>query len=994
MAAQRYAQQPNRLSQGGLIDRHRGLSFTFDGVSYPGYAGDTLASALLASGVRLVGRSFKYHRPRGILTAGSEEPNALVELRTGARREPNTRATVAELFDGLEARSQNRWPSLAFDVGAINSLLSPMFAAGFYYKTFMWPASFWEKLYEPAIRRAAGLGRASPLADPDRYETMHAHCDVLVIGGGPAGLAAALAAGRAGARVILCDEDFVLGGRLNSDENEIDGLDGGEWAAGAAAELAAMPRVRILRRTMVFGVYDGGTYGAIERVGDHIPVPNENLPRQRYWKIFARGSVLAAGAIERPIVFGGNDRPGVMLGSAVRTYLRRFAVAPGRKAVIFTVGDDGWRTAAQLAAAGVEIAAVVDARPEVAKSVTANCQAERSFLGANVVATSGSRALRRLQIRTQDGKLMAIEADLLCVSGGWNPSLALSTHLGGRPQWSPESAAFLPGQVPDGMSVVGAAGGTFSLSDTLREGNRAGLASADAAGFGGAAPVDHETGDEPTAVSPIWQVPDTRGKAFVDFQHDVTRNDIVLAAREGFKSVELLKRYTTLGMATDQGKTSGITGHAILAETLARSLPQVGTTVSRAPFAPVALGAIAGIHKGRDYQPTRYTAGHEWARAHEARFTEVGQWMRAQWFGPAGADMLKTISDEVRCVRSAVGICDVSTLGKIDIQGADAGRFLDRVYTNTFSTLPIGKARYGLMLREDGFVFDDGTTSRLGDDHFVMSTTTANAARVMQHLEHARQVIWPEFDVNLVSVTEQWSQYAVAGPRSRELLAALLGDAIDLSDPAFPHMACAEFDWNGIPARLFRLSFSGERAYELAVPASYGDAAIRQLIDVGAPMGVSPYGTEAMTVMRIEKGHVAGGELNGMTTAADLGLGRMMSTKKDFIGSVLAKRAALGDPARPCLAGFRPVDPRSRLHAGAHFLDIGARAETASDLGYMTSVAFSPTLGSWIGLGLIRDGAERIGDRVRAFDPVRNADTEVEICNPVFYDPDGGRLHA
>jgi methylglutamate dehydrogenase subunit C len=989
--------QPNRLAA-GVVDRSTSLTFKFDGKQYSGFPGDTLASALLAAGTKVVGRSFKYHRPRGILTAGSEEPNALVEMRSGARREPNTRATVAELYDGLEAASQNRWPSLAFDLGAVNSVFSSLFVAGFYYKTFMWPAAFWEKVYEPIIRRAAGLGSASMEADPDSYEKAHAFCDVLVIGGGPAGLAAARSAGRAGARVILADEDFLIGGRLNGDRREIDGLSAIAWARQAEAELLSLPEVRIMRRTTVFGVYDGGVYGAIERVSDHLSIPPAHQPRQRLWKIVAKRAVLAAGATERPIVFGGNDRPNIMMASAVRTYVNRFGVAPGRRATLFTTTDDGWKTASDLAAAGVAIEAIIDARREVAPALSAEAKriGARLLLDAKVVDTRGSGGLERVKVRDRDGRTMQIECDLLAMAGGWNPNLGLATHLGGRPRWSDTIAAFIPHDLPRGMRVAGAAGGSFTLDGALREGAIAGDEAAEATGFQATAASLPRTDEEATGLTPLWHVAESTTKAFVDFQNDVTSEDVALAAREGFRSVELLKRYTTLGMATDQGKTSNINGHAIMAALTERAIPEVGTTVSRPPYTPVALGAFAGHHRGKHFRPARLTAGHSWATERGATFVETGQWLRAQWFAASGEnDWLTTVSREVRAVRSSVGICDVSTLGKIDIWGPDAGAFLDRIYINVFSTLPIGKARYGLMLREDGFVMDDGTAARFGQDHFVISTTTANAAKVMQHLEHARQVLWPELNVRMVSVTEQWAQYSIAGPNSRRLIECLLGGTIDVSDAAFPYLACTEFTWrDGIPARLFRISFSGELAYELAVPARFGDAAIRAVMSAGAEFGATPYGTEALGVMRIEKGHVAGNELNGTTTAADLGLGRMMSKKKDFIGRVLAGRPALMEPGRPRLVGVKPVDSAARLKAGAHFLPLGGRTDLENDQGYLTSAAFSPMLGHWAGLGLVSRGPERIGERIRAYDPIRGGDIEVEICSPVFFDKDGTRLHG
>jgi sarcosine oxidase subunit alpha len=987
--------QPHRLSQGGLIDRTQPLSFRFDGKHYGGYAGDTLASALLAAGVRLVGRSFKYHRPRGILMAGSDEPNALVELRTGARREPNTRATTVELFNGLEAQSQNRWPSLSFDVAAVNSLFAPLFVAGFYYKTFMWPAALWEKLYEPVIRRAAGLGRATHDPDPDTYEKAHAFCDVLVIGGGPAGLSAALSAARAGARVVLCDEDFVLGGRLNAERREIDGMSGSAWAQHVETELASFPDVRVLRRTTVFGAYDGGTFGAVERVADHLLVPNPHQPRQRMWKIVAKRAVLAAGAVERPIVFGGNDRPGVMMASAVRTYANRFGVAAGRRVVVFTSTDDGWRTAFDAANADTNVAAIVDARSEVSPLLLTHAKriGTRVLLGSRVIETRGTRGLHQLTVVDDNGHLQRLAADTLAVAGGWNPNIALSTHLGSRPRWSNDVCSFVPGDELRGMLVAGAARGSFSLADALREGAAAGAEAS--ASTGHHAPPTPQVDGELTGGTAFWYVAESKGKAFVDFQHDVTTDDIALAAREGFQSVEHLKRYTTLGMGTDQGRTSNINGLAILASLTDRAIPEVGTTAFRPPYTPVSLGAFAGHHRGKHFRPTRLTSGHAWAKERGASFVESGPWLRAQWFAaPGETNWLDTVVREVKGVRSGVGVCDVSTLGKIDIQGADAGVFLDRLYINTFSTLPVGKVRYGLMLREDGFVFDDGTSARLAEDHYVMSTTTAYAARVMQHVEYARQVLWPHLDVQTVSVTEQWAQYAIAGPNSRRLLERLLGDALDLSNDAFPYLACAEFTWRDLPVRLFRISFSGELAYELAVPARHGDATVRAIMAAGAEWNVVPYGIEALGVMRIEKGHVAGNELNGTTTAADLGLGKMMSSKKDFIGRVLASRPALTNSSRPTLVGVKPVNSSERLRSGAHFLPLGARASAEHDQGYLTSVAFSPHLGHWIGLGFLAHGPQRVGERIRAYDPLRGSNAEVEVVSPVFYDADGARLRC
>ncbi|MFZ5692973.1 MAG: sarcosine oxidase subunit alpha family protein [Pseudomonadota bacterium] len=988
-----------RLDAGGRIDREKPLSFTFDGKSYQGFQGDTLASALLANDVTLVGRSFKYHRPRGILSAGSEEPNALVELRSGARREPNTRATTIELYDGLDATSQNRWPSLRFDLLSMTAPLSPVMSAGFYYKTFMWPPSFWEKVYEPLIRRAAGLGRAAREPDPDRYEKAFLHCDVLVIGAGPSGLAAALAAGRSGARVVLCDESFEFGGRLLSERCKIDGAPADLWLASVTAELASLPEVQLMPRTTVFGVYDGGTCGALERVADHLLVPPRFQPRQRYWQIVAKRTVLASGAIERPLVFGDNDRPGVMLAGAVRAYINRFGVVPGRHGVVVTTCDDGWRTASDLHAAGGHVAAIVDARADVSAALRQDADKAgiRVMLGTQPCAVRGRRSVSGIDVVDASGNRHHLPCDLVAMSNGWNPTIHLATHLGGKPVWDETRQAFMPPQeLPPGMSVVGAAAGEFRLANAIEAGGKAGAAAAGDCGFD-ARPLPRVTAAETaTGGASVWTAPPGKGKAFVDFQNDVTASDVKLAHAEGFRSVEHLKRYTTLGMATDQGKTSNVAGHAIMAALCGVDIARAGTTVFRPPYTPVAIGALAGHHRGKEFRPYRLTPSHDWAREQGAVFVETGLWLRAQYFPQAGdRDWLDAVVREVNAVRNGVGVCDVSTLGKIDIQGADAAEFLNRIYINGWTTLAVGKARYGVMLREDGFVMDDGTTARLGDTHFLMTTTTANAARVMQHLEFCHQALWPTLDVRMVSVTEQWAQFSIAGPRSRDVLREIVDPQHDISNEAFPYLACGSVTvGGGIPARLFRISFSGELAYELAVPASYGDAAIRAIMAAGKPHGIHPYGTEALGVMRIEKGHVAGNELNGQTTARDLGLDKMMSRKKDYIGRVMAARPALLDAARPRFVGLRPVNRTDRLRAGAHFVSAGKPATAEHDEGFMTSVAYSPTLQHWIGLGLLRNGPDRIGERIRCVDPLRNEACDVEVCSPVFVDPNEERLRV
>ncbi|WP_136621567.1 MULTISPECIES: sarcosine oxidase subunit alpha [Mesorhizobium] len=986
--------QTHRLGNAGLIDRSAPLNFRFDGKAFSGFQGDTLASALIANGVKLVGRSFKYHRPRGILTSGSEEPNALVELRTGARREPNTKATTAELYEGLEAASQNRWPSLRHDVMSVNQLFAPIFVAGFYYKTFMWPAKFWEAIYEPAIRRAAGLGRAAGIADPDHYDKAWAHCDVLIAGSGPAGLAAALSAGRSGARVILCEEDFTLGGRLLSDGGTIDGLPAAAWLSKTLDELAAMPDVRIIPRTTLFGVYDGGTYGAIERVNDHLPSPPEHQVRQRLWRIVARRCVVAAGAIERPIVFAGNDTPGVMMASAMRTYVARYAATPAKRIALFTNNEDGWRTVETALGAGLQIAAVIDARPDV--SPAHRSLASKSgfpVLHGSVSGVDGGKdGVRKIAVSLTGGARAEVEADGLAVSGGWNPAVGLTSYHRGRPTWRDDIAAFVPDGAPPGMVAAGAANGDFGLGACLSQGFAAGAAAARDAGHNGKAGIAPVADDEVFSLTPLWHVAG-KGKAFVDYQHDVTASDIELAQREGFESVEHLKRYTTLGMATDQGKTSNVAGLAIMAAVSGRSIPETGTTIYRPPYVPVAIGAFAGHHRDETFHATRLTPSHHWAVEQGAVFVDTGLWKRAQWYPRAGEkDWLESVTREVKAVRGGVGFCDVSTLGKIDVHGSDAGAFLDRVYINTFSNLAVGKARYGLMLREDGIVYDDGTTSRLAEDHYFLTTTTAKAGLVMQHLEFCRQVLFPELDVQLTSVSDQWAQFSIAGPKTRDLLKEIVDPAEDLSNEGFPFMGAREVTLRGgLKARLFRISFSGEMAFEISVPARFGDAMARNLMLAGAPFGVTPYGTEALGVMRVEKGHIAGPELSGTTTAADLGLGKMMSTKKDYIGRVMAGREALVAPDRQVVVGIKPTDKARRLRSGAHIIPKGQTPGPGNDQGYVTSVCFSPTSDQWIGLALVERGRERIGEIVHAHDPLRGEDYDVELCNPVFYDPDGGR---
>ncbi|UWP96634.1 sarcosine oxidase subunit alpha family protein [Aliiroseovarius crassostreae] len=982
--------QANRLS-GGLINRSAALNFSFDGKSYQGYAGDTLASALLANGVRLMGRSFKYHRPRGVLTAGSEEPNALVELRTDGRQEPNTRATVAEIYDGLTANSQNRWPSLDRDFMAINDRFSSFLSAGFYYKTFMWPKAFWEKLYEPVIRRAAGLGSLTGEADPDVYDKGFLHCDLLVIGAGPAGLAAALTAGRAGAQVIIADEDFRLGGRLLSDTGSLSDQSSVDWVEQAQAELVSLPNVRVMPRTTVFGAYDHGVYGAVERNADHLIAPAAGKPRQTLWRIYSRRALVATGAIERPIAFENNDRPGVMLAGATRAYANRFATTPAQSIVIFANNDDAHQTARDLIAKGVEVPAVVDIRPD-APSIGGT----EVLAGAQIVDTKGRLDLTAVTVRLANGQTRVIQCGALAMSGGWNPNLGLTCHQRGRPVWNDDLHAFVPGQgLPPGQNVAGAAIGEMSTHAALSSGAAKASEALSDLGISVSSVDLPKAEDAPVSLTPFWHVSGAK-RAWLDFQNDVTVKDVKLAHQENFTSVEHLKRYTTLGMATDQGKTSNVGALAVMAELTGKSISQTGTTIFRPPYTPVSLGALAGRAVGKEFHPTRLPPSHKWAEERGAVFVEVGNWLRAQWFPQKGeTHWRQSVDREVLATRRSVGVCDVTTLGKIDVQGADPAEFLNKIYANGFAKLPIGKVRYGLMLREDGVAYDDGTAARLAEDHFVVTTTTANAVLVYRNMEFARQCLWPDLDVQLISTTEAWAQYAVAGPNARKLLQKIVDPEFDISNEAFPFMACGEITvCGGCAARLFRISFSGELAYEIAVPTRYGDALMRELMAAGKEFDVTPYGTEALGVMRIEKGHAAGNELNGTTTALNLGLGRMVSTQKDCIGNVLSRRDGMNTEDALNLVGLRPVDSRQTVPAGGHLMAVSGPVDALHDQGYVTSAAYSPILKSSIGLGFVKGGFDRMGEQLRLVNPLENQEMLVVITSPHFVDPEGEKLRA
>ncbi len=967
-----------RTAAGGRVDRTQPLAFRFDGARYEGLAGDTLASALLANGVHLVGRSFKYHRPRGILTAGAEEPNALVTVRRDAARvTPNLRATQVELYEGLVAESQNRWPSLDFDLGRIADVVSPLFPVGFYYKTFKWPRPAWHALYEPVIRRAAGLGRAPTQADPDRYAQRFAHCDVLVVGAGPAGLAAALAAAQAGARVVLCDEQPEPGGTLlDGGTATIDGLTESAWLARTLAELSGHPRVQLLPRTTAFGYFPHNLIGLVERLTDHVADAPPGAVRERLWQLRAREVVLAAGAIEQPLVFPGNDRPGVMLAGAARTYLDRYGVRAGTRAVLVTTNDAGCHAAERLGAAGIEIAAIADLRK-----------------GATVGGTRGSLRVSAVEI---DGR--AIACDLVLMAGGYAPSVHLFSQSRGRLAWSDAARAFVPSASAERERSAGACRGSYGLAAALAEGSAAGAAAASAAGFRGAMPRLSAGGvAEPARSGPVLparvQAAAVAGKAFVDFQNDVTGRDLALAAQEGFRSIEHVKRYTTTGMATDQGKTSNLNALGLVAGTLGKAIPEIGHTTFRMPYTPVSFGSLAGFARGALFEPVRTTPMHGAAAALGAVFEDVGQWKRARYFPQAGEGLHAAVGRECRAVRAACGLFDASTLGKIAVVGPDAAEFLNRLYVNDFSGLAPGRCRYGILLREDGFILDDGVIARLAAGRFHVTTTTGGAARVLAMMEDYRQTEWPDLAVWLTSVTEQWAVIAVQGPQAREVIAPIAA-GIDLAPAALPHMAVAEGRIAGLPALVFRVSFTGELGYEINVPAGGGRAAWDAVLESGRVRGITPYGTETMHVLRAEKGYViVGQDTDGTATPGDMGLGWAIGKKKaDFVGRRSIDRAAMKDPARKQLVGLRTQDPAVLLEEGAQLVEAPGQRAPMKVIGHVTSAYASAALGHSIALAMLAGGRARMGATVCVTMP--GGDIPVTVTSPVFYDPEGARLHG
>ncbi|MFG1412241.1 sarcosine oxidase subunit alpha family protein [Xanthobacter sp. VTT E-85241] len=994
--------QPFRLPAGGRVDRTQPLRLTFNGRGLTGLAGDTVASTLLANGIHLVGRSFKYHRPRGILSHGADEPNALLDIDRGAgRRDPNNRATIVEACDGLVTRTQNHWPSLEYDIGEVNDLLAPIFVAGFYYKTFKWPRSFWHKVYEPVIRAAAGLGVAPRAPDAERYGHRHAYCDVLVVGAGPAGLAAALAAAEHGQRVILADEQPEPGGSLLHDAvSTIEGEQAVAWRDKALAELQRRDNVTVLTRTTAFGYYNHNHVALVERCTDHLAVAPAGQPRERLWQIRAREVVLATGAHERPLAFAGNDRPGILLAESIRVYLQRYAVAVGRSLVFATNGASAYQAAAEARAAGLAVT-VVDTRPQEA------CGPELAGIrdagievltGHTLVGSLGRSRVRGLVVAPVGpsgsvGPRRVLACDAVGLSGGWTPAVHLHSQSRGKLAFREDIDAFVPGAAAQRARSAGACNGTYELSAILAEGWQAGGQAA----RGGSARTfavvpPSATGFTPARVLPTDADPG-RARAFVDFQNDVTAKDIRLAVREGFESVEHVKRYTTNGMATDQGKTSNMAALGLIAEAVERPIPQVGTTTFRAPYSPVSFGALVGAARDTLFDPIRTTPIDGWARARGAVFEPVGLWQRARYFPRAGEDMRAAVARECRTVRQAVGLFDASTLGKIEVTGPDALEFLDRIYAGDLSALEPGMCGYALMLGESGFIFDDGIVARLGPDLFHVTTSSGGAARVFAHMEDYLQTEWSQLKVHLTSTTEQWGVIAVQGPRATEVIAPLV-EGIDLSPLAFPPMAVRSGTLCGVPLRLFRLSFTGELGYEINVPSGFARDVWDVLWERGQGFGMAAYGTEATHVLRAERGFLlAGHDTDGTVTPDDAGLSWAVSgTKPDFVGKRSLYRPDMLKADRRQLVGLLTEAEGLVVDEGAQIVADRMAAVPVPMLGHVTSSYWSDTCGRSIALALVSGGRGRMEEVLHA--TTRTGFTAVRVVPPVFFDPTGERVHG
>ena len=996
--------------KGRLVNRDRAMNFTFNGKRLKGYEGDTLASALLANDQMLVGRSFKYHRPRGVVASGAEEPNGLVNMGQGDRFEPNQRVTTTELFDGLTSTSQNHWPSLEFDIGALNNLAGRFLPGGFYYKTFMFPRVAWKHVFEPIIRKSAGLGKAPKDRDADRYEHFYAFVDVLVIGGGIAGLQAAKAAGEAGAKVLLVEQTSHWGGRAPVDGAEIDGKSAEDWVSETIQALEGMDNVSIRTRSMGAGVYDHGYVTVYERVADH--TPGDGRPRHRLWRVRAKQTITATGAIERPLSFAGNDIPGVMLASAVRDYVVNWGVSIGDRTVVVTNNDDAYRTAITLKEAGLDVPAVIDAREEANGPLVQRARelGIRVETGKAIAKVKGGKRVEGVGVSLQIGEggaLDEIKCDAVAMSGGWSPVVHLWSHCGGKLTWDTDNAFFKPdpnrpptGDDGDGMVIpAGIANGALVSADVLADAHAAGKAAAKAAGFTPKRNAAPKTADEPAEpMLPVWIMPqgagpDLRMKMWLDYQNDVKVSDVQLAAREGYESVEHTKRYTTLGMATDQGKLSNINGLAVLSDALNQEIPTTGTTTFRPPYTPISMGAIAGEARGEIFQPLRKTPAHGWNDSNGADWEPVGHWRRVYCYRRGAETREEAVHREVINTRENLGLLDASTLGKLVVKGPDAGRFLDMMYTNMMSTLKVGKCRYGLMCNENGFLSDDGVVARIDEDTFLCHTTSGGVDRIHGWMEEWLQTEWWDMKVYVANVTEQYAQFAVVGPNARNVLEKLGG--MDLSAEAMPFMEWRDGQIGGFDTRVYRISFSGELSYEIAVPASQGAAFWQALHQAGAEFGAMPYGTECLHIMRAEKGFIMiGDETDGTIIPQDLGLNWAISKKKeDYLGKRAQARSHMTDPNRWKLVGLETLDG-SVLPDGAYAIKDGTNANGQRNMeGRVTSTYHSPTLGKGIAMGLVHSGPDRMGEVIQ-FGKIDGTMIETKIVDTIWYDKDGEKQNV
>ena len=996
--------QEFRLKQNGLINRDKKISFKFNGKKYYGYEGDTIASALLANGVHLVGRSFKYHRPRGFFGAGVDEPYAIVQMYRNNEVDPNVRATEQELFEGLEAKSVNCWPSVQFDIGAINNFLNRFFPAGFYYKTFMWPKSFWYNIYEPIIRKAAGFGAASIKHDKERYEHKYEYCDLLITGSGPSGLASAYAAAQNGAKIILAEDKPRFGGSLLTSDVTIGNQSGDEWANKIISELKSMPNVIVKNRSQVFGYYDHNMLVMSERVSDHLPKSEKYTPKQRLWYIRAKEVIISSGSIERPLVFGNNDTPGVMLSSAAKEYMKVYGVLVGKNPIVFTNNDSGYETAIEFKKNGID-PLVLDTRKSpdseiIKEAKELNIKIKNSYV---VVAAKGYKKVKSADIskisddKTKISEIENIKCDSICVSGFWTPSIHLASQSGNKTKFNEQIDAFIPNQKKQKESTLGSANGIFTLEETLQtsfeKGNELSkqFTNNDKKILAPAV-IEKKTSQH----DKFWCVPLPKGKKykrFLDFQNDVAVSDIELAIKEGYRSIEHVKRYTTLGMATDQGKTSNLNGLQLVSEIENKVVPQVGHTTFRPPYTPVSIGAIVGREVGKHSKPTRKSPMHSWHEKNNAVFVDAGVWLRPRYYKKGNENLFEGSKREAKNVRTNVGVCDVTTLGKIDVKGPDAAEFLNRVYTNAWLKLPVGKARYGVMLREDGIVMDDGTTTRISENHYHMTTTTAQAANVLSHLEYYLQLVWPELNVNVVSTTEQWAGAAIAGPKSRDLLQKLFPNS-DVSNEGLPFMGYMEGDLFGVKARIFRISFSGELAYEVNVESDYGNFMWEKIIEIGEEFKIQPYGTEALSTLRIEMGHVAGSELDGRTIPYDNSLEGLLSKKKDFIGKRSLNREAFIADNRQKIVGVVPLDKKTSLPEGSHLVKDAKASLPNPKLGYISASCWSVEYDNPFSLAILKNGKNMIGEKLFVMSPLKNKIIPVEIVSSHYVDPKGERVRS